>query len=185
MEEIIKAELNFLLDIVEAIRKEIPDKTPIFCRISAIDGIKDGWTIQDSVVLSKILSEKGVDVIDCSSGGIIGRPRFAISEDGEPLKNHTDRGLGFQVPLADEIKKKVKINTMAVGVIVNPNQAEEILNSNQADLIAMGRELMYNPFWPLHAAQELKVDPEFRMWPDQYRWAVNRRSNIVNFKEIS
>ena len=180
-----KGRIKLLLDIVEAIRKEIPEKTPIFCRISAIDGIKDGWTIQDSVVLSKILSEKGVDVIDCSSGGIIGRPRFAISEDGKPLKNHTDRGLGFQVPLADEIKKKVKINTMAVGVIVNPNQAEEILNSNQADLIAMGRELMYNPFWPLHAAQELKVDPEFRMWPDQYRWAVNRRSNIVNFKEIS
>ena len=74
---------------------------------------------------------------------------------------------------------------MAVGVIVNPNQAEEILNSNQADLIAMGRELMYNPFVATSCNKELKVDPEFRMWPDQYRWAVNRRSNIVNFKEIS
>ena len=64
-------------------------------------------------------------------------------------------------------------------------QAEKIIEQKQADLIAMGRELMYNPFWPLHAAQELEVDPNFDMWPDQYRWAVSRRSNIVKFKEIS
>ena len=85
---------------------------------------------------------------------------------------------------SDRIRNEVGIKTMAVGVIINPTQAEEILKTGQADLIAMGRELMYNPFWPLHAAQELNVDPNFEMWPDQYRWAVNRRSNIIKFKEI-
>ena len=89
------------------------------------------------------------------------------------------------MPLAYEIKNKVNIKTMAVGVIIEPNQAEAILKTKQADLIALGRELMYNPFWPLHAAQELKVDPEFKMWPNQYRWAVNRRSNIIKFSEVS
>ena len=67
---------------------------------------------------------------------------------------------------------------MAVGVIINPFQAEKILKSGQADLIALGRELMYNPFWPLHAAQELNADDNYRLWPDQYRWAVNRRASI-------
>ncbi len=176
--------IKLLKEIITEIRKEIPDEVPIFCRISAIDGLKDGWNIEDSINLSKTLINIGVDVIDCSSGGIIGRPRFAVDEQGELLKKNTDRGLGFQVPLADQIKNKVNIKTMAVGVIINPNQAEEILKTEKADLIAMGRELMYNPFWPLHAAQDLKEDPDFKMWPDQYRWAVNRRSNIVKFKDF-
>ena len=126
----------------------------------------------------------GIDVIDCSSGGIAGRPRFAANDDGSVLKSNLDRGLGFQVPYAHEIKKNSVIKTMAVGVIVDPQQAENILTEEQADLIAMGRELMYNPFWSLHAAQELNVDPEYKMWPDQYRWGVNRRSKIKNFKAI-
>lgn len=177
--------IKLLKKVIEEIRNNIPSKIPIFCRISAIDGLENGWTIEDSVKLAEILKNVGIDVIDCSSGGIIGRPRFAVNDHGDQLNKNTDRGLGFQVPLANEIKKSVDIKTMAVGVIVDPRQAEEILKTNQADLIAMGRELMYNPFWPLHAAQELNVDPDFKMWPDQYRWAVNRRSNIIKFKEIS
>ena len=73
---------------------------------------------------------------------------------------------------------------MAVGVIVDPQQAENILLEDKADLIAMGRELMYNPFWPLHAAQALNADPEFDLWPEQYRWGVNRRAKIEEFKGI-
>ena len=176
---------KLLKNVIVAIRKVIPDKLPLFCRISAIDGHNNGWTIHDSIKLASDLNKLGVDVIDCSSGGIIGRPRFAVDDKGDILKKNTDRGLGFQVPLANEIKKSVNIKTMAVGVIVNAKQAEKVIVQNQADLIAMGRELMYNPFWPLHAAQELNVDPNFDMWPDQYRWAVSRRSNIVKFKEIS
>ncbi len=175
--------IKLLKDIIIAIRKEIPDKNAIFCRISAIDGLKNGWTIQDSIKLADTLNKLGVDVVDCSSGGIVGRPRFAVDDKGDILKKNTDRGLGFQVPLANEIKKLVDIKTMEVGVIINAKQAEKIIEQKQADLIAMGRELMYNPFWPLHAAQELNVDPNFNLWPDQYRWAVNRRANIVKFKE--
>ena len=165
-------------------RNNISEKVPIFCRISAIDGVKNGWEINDSVILSKILADSGVDVVDCSSGGISGRPRFAANDEGAPLKNNLDRGLGFQVPYSERIKKEVNIKTMAVGVIVDPQQAEKILVDKQADLIAMGRELMYNPFWPLHAAQKLEADPEYKMWPDQYRWGVNRRSKIKNFKAV-
>ena len=176
--------IKLLKNIIVAIRKEVPEELPIFCRISAIDGQKNGWTILDSIKLAKTLNNLGVDVIDCSSGGIIGRPRFAVNDKGEVLNKNTDRGLGFQVPLADEIKKSVDIKTMAVGVIINAKQAEEIIIQKKADLIAMGREMMYNPFWLLHAAQELNVDPNFDMWPDQYRWAVSRRSNIIKFKKM-
>ena len=119
--------IKLLKNIIIAIRKEVPEELPIFCRISAIDGQKNGWTILDSIKLAKTLNNLGVDVIDCSSGGIIGRPRFAVNDKGEVLNKNTDRGLGFQVPLADEIKKSVDIKTMAVGVIINAKQAEEII----------------------------------------------------------
>ena len=175
---------KMLKEIAISIRNNISDKVPLFCRISAVDGKKNGWGINDSISLAKILSEVGIDVIDCSSGGIAGRPRFAANDDGTVLKNNTDRGLGFQVPYAHEIKKYSKIKTMAVGVIVDPNQAENILVDEKADLIAMGRELMYNPFWLLHAAQTLGVDPNYNLWPDQYRWGVNRRSSIEKFNNV-
>ena len=138
--------------------------------------------MQDSLELAKILTEIGVDVIDCSSGGLTGRPRFVAHDDGQLMKTNVDRGLGFQVPYAEKIKRNVGIKTMAVGVIVDPHQAENILLQKQADLIAMGRELMYNPFWPLHAAQELDADPDFSLWPKQYKWGINRRAKIEKFK---
>ena len=171
-------------EIAISIRNNIPDTVPLFCRISAVDGQKNGWELNDSISLSKILAEVGIDVIDCSSGGIAGRPRFAANDDGSALKSNLDRGLGFQVPYAYEIKKNSEIKTMAVGVIVDPKQAENILTEEKADLIAMGRELMYNPFWLLHAAQVLGVDPDFNLWPEQYRWGVNRRSKIEKFNNV-
>ena len=175
---------KILKEIAISIRNNIPDTVPLFCRISAVDGQKNGWELNDSISLSKILAEVGIDVIDCSSGGIAGRPRFAANDDGSALKSNLDRGLGFQVPYAHEIKKNSEIKTMAVGVIVDPKQAENILTDEKADLIAMGRELMYNPFWLLHAAQVLGVDPDFNLWPEQYRWGVNRRSKIEKFNNV-
>ncbi len=175
---------RILVDIIKDIRNQISEKVPLFCRISAIDGLNDGWKIEDSISLSKILYKEGVDVIDCSSGGIAGRPRFAADDNGKKLESNLDRGLGFQVPFAEEIRQKTGIMTMAVGVIVNPSQAEDILKNNQADIIAIGRELMYNPFWCLHAAQELKADEKYNLWPKQYKWGVERRSKIANFKKI-
>ena len=175
---------KILREIAISLRNNIPDTVPLFCRISAVDGQKNGWELNDSISLSKILAEVGIDVIDCSSGGIAGRPRFAANDDGSALKSNLDRGLGFQVPYAYEIKKNSEIKTMAVGVIVDPKQAENILTEEKADLIAMGRELMYNPFWLLHAAQVLGVDPDFNLWPEQYRWGVNRRSKIEKFNNV-
>ena len=175
---------KILKDIAVEIRNNISDTVPLFCRISAVDGQKNGWELNDSISLSKILAEVGIDVIDCSSGGIAGRPRFAANDDGSLLKSNLDRGLGFQVPYSNEIKKNTTIKTMAVGVIVDPEQAENILIEEKADLIAMGRELMYNPFWLLHAGQVLGVDPNYNLWPEQYRWGVNRRSKIEKFNNV-
>ena len=176
--------MKLLLQVVDAVRDVIPENMPLFCRISAVDGLENGWEIDDSVILSKKLEEHGVDVVDCSAGGISGAPLFRVNNKGKPLKTNMDRGPGFQVPYAEKVKNEAGIKTMAVGVIVDPHQAEQILQENKADLIAVGRELMYNPFWALHAAQALKADPEFSMWPEQYKWGVNRRGKLAEFKGL-
>lgn len=169
--------MRFALEVAEAVRGSWPAELPLFFRISAVDN--NGWTIEDSVVLSNALKHKGVDVIDCSAGGITGAPAFRAKDDGTPVKVSSDRPLGFQVPYAAKIRKDSDITTMAVGRIINAHQAEEILNNNSADLIGIGRELMYNPFWGLHAAEQLKGDDALEGWPDQYRWAITRRADLV------
>ena len=180
----IHGRMKLLLQVVDAVRDVIPENMPLFCRISAVDGLENGWEIEDSVILAKKLEEHGVDVVDCSAGGISGAPLFRVNKLGKPMKTNMDRGPGFQVPYADKVKNEAGIKTMAVGVIVDPNQAEKILQEEKADLIAVGRELMYNPFWTLHAAQALNADPEFSMWPEQYKWGVNRRGKLAEFKGI-
>lgn len=179
----IHGRMRFPLEVAAAVRAVLPDEVPLFFRISAVDGPAEGWSIDDSVTLSKELAALGIDVVDCSSGGIAGAPRFRISDDGKPLGSPLDRGLGFQVPYAEQVRNETDIKTMAVGVIVDPQQAEDILVDGRADLIALGRELMYNPFWSLHAAQALGEDPDFKMWPDQYSWAVFRRAQLADFKD--
>ncbi len=176
--------MRLALEVADAVRAVWPQELPLFCRLSAIDGPPDGWTIEDSVVLSRELAARGVDVIDCSSGGIAGAPRFRVTDSGKTMNTIMDRGPGFQVPLAEQVRQQAEIKTMAVGVIINPHQAEQILQSGQADLVAMGRELMYNPFWPLHAAQALGADADYKMWPDQYRWAVHRRAQLADYAGI-
>ncbi len=171
--------MRFPLEIVEVVRSVIPHDCPLFVRISAIDGMADGWTMDESIVFCQALSRRGVDVVDCSSGGIAGAPRFRSDDQGRPLTKKSARAPGFQVPYARRARTETNLKSMAVGVIVDPYQAEEILQTGGADLIALGRELMHNPFWPLHAAAQLGVDSDFRMWPEQYAWAVDRRSQIT------
>ncbi|MEC7124046.1 MAG: NADH:flavin oxidoreductase/NADH oxidase [Pseudomonadota bacterium] len=180
----ITGRMRFPLEVVDAVRKVIPEDMPLFFRISAIDGPAEGWTMDDSVVLGRELAARGVDVVDCSSGGIAGAPRFRSNDEGKPLASPLDRGLGFQVPYAERVKAESDIKTMAVGLIVDPQQAEDILVEGRADLVALGRELMFNPFWALHAAQALDHDPNFKMWPDQYAWGVFRRAQLANFKDV-
>jgi 2,4-dienoyl-CoA reductase-like NADH-dependent reductase (Old Yellow Enzyme family) len=170
--------MRFPLEVTEAVREVWPESLPLFVRISAIDGRENGWNLDDSVTLSRKLNEAGADVVDCSSGGIGGAPRFRSDDTGKPLTRESAREPGFQVPFSRRIKAETDIKTMAVGVIVDPHQAEEILQSGGADLVALGREIMYDPFWPLHAAEALGADVDFKMWPKQYAWAVDRRAQV-------
>ena len=175
----LEGRMRFPLEVSAAVRKEVGEDMPLFFRISAVDGVEGGWSMDDSVALAKALGEHGIDVVDCSSGGVSGAPRFRIDDAGKPLSKSSARKPGFQVPYAERIAKETNLKSMAVGVIIDAVQAEEIASSGQADFVALGREIMHNPFWPLHAAETLGVDPDFKMWPDQYGWAVDRRSQIV------
>ncbi len=172
------ARMRFPLEVARAVRKAVGEDIALFFRISAVDSAEGGWTMDDSVILAKELGEAGIDVVDCSAGGISGGPSFRVSDEGKPLNKSSARAPGFQVPYAERIKKETKLKSMAVGVIIDPQQAEDIIEQGRADIVALGREIMYNPFWPLHAAQALGADPEFGLWPPQYKWAVDRREQI-------
>lgn len=146
---------RFLLEVLEEIKKYWPAHLPIFVRISATDWATGGWTIEDSVRLASVLKEKGVDLIDASSGGMV--PHVKITA-----------GPGYQVPFSERIRKETGIMTGAVGMITEAKQAEAILQQGQADLIIMAREFLRDPYFPLHAAKELG---EAIDWPLQYERA--------------
>lgn len=147
--------MKLALRIAAQVRAVWPAAKPLFCRISAVDGSGDGWNLDDSVVLARELKQAGVDVVDCSSGG--------LSEETRSFP--VPRGLGFQVPFAQRIRAEADILTQAVGLIVEAMQAEEILQAGQADLIALGREALFDPYWALHALEELAPDPHYGAWP--------------------
>ncbi|TRX12506.1 NADH:flavin oxidoreductase/NADH oxidase [Flavobacterium gawalongense] len=144
--------IRFTLDIVEAVQSEWPENLPLFVRISATDWADGGWNIKESVQLSKILKEKGVDLIDVSSGGLVSRQQIPL-------------GPGYQVPFAERIKKETAIMTGAVGLITASGQAEEIIATGKADLVLFARESLRNPNLGLTFAQELQADIQ---WPKQY-----------------
>jgi len=175
--------MRFPLEVARAVRAAVGEDVALFFRVSAVDGIEGGWSLDDSVALSIELGKAGIDVVDCSSGGIRGAPAFRANDDGKPLQRSSARPPGFQVPYAERIKNETSLQSMAVGVIIDAQQAEAIISDGQADLVALGREIMYNPFWPLHAAQALQADPEFDLWPPQYKWAVDRREQIRRLNE--
>ncbi len=157
--------MRFPLEVVEAVRAAWPDDKPLFVRISSVDGIDGGWEMDDSVALARELKDRGVDVVDCSSGG--NSPKGATNAN---LK----RGPGYQVPFAERIRREVGIQTMAVGLIRDPDLAESILQEGRADLVAIGRQALIDPFWPLHAAQHFDIDPDFEKWPHQYAWWLEK-----------
>jgi 2,4-dienoyl-CoA reductase-like NADH-dependent reductase (Old Yellow Enzyme family) len=148
--------IRLLLQIVENVRYVWPEDKPLFVRISASDWADGGWTIDESVALSKILKDKGVDVIDTSSGGAVRHQKISL-------------GPGYQVPFSERIRKESGILTGAVGLIDNAEQAEEILTSGKADLILIAREFLRDPYFPLHAAKQLGEDIK---WPVQYERAT-------------
>ena len=142
---------RFLREVVAEVRANLPESAPLFVRISASDWTEGGWTIEDSVRLANELSHLGVDLIDASSGGNSATAKIAV-------------GPGYQVPFATAIKNGAPILTSAVGMITDPHQANEIIESDQADAVMLAREFLRNPRWPLHAAQVLGIDIR---WPVQ------------------
>lgn len=158
--------MRFPLEVVETVRAVWPAERPLFFRVSAVDGVDGGWTLEESVVLARALRERGIDVVDCSSGGLTGSATAA----------RLPRGPGFQVPFAARIRSEADIATMAVGLIVDAAQAEEVLRSGAADLVAIGREALFDPNWPLHAEQALDAGSDFANWPVQYGWWLDRRA---------
>ena len=159
--------MRMVIEVAEAIRAVWPASKPLFIRLSVEDDA--GFGPDESVNLARKLRPLGVDVIDCSSGGMMGRP---VDSTG-PVD------YGYQVPYAERLRSDVDIATMAVGLIVHADQAESILQAGQADLIALARELLYNPNWPMDAAQKLGVDVDFASVPDaQAYWLAKRASGL-------
>ena len=164
--------MKFPLEVAKVVRDAWPAQKPMFVRVSSIDDVAGGWTIEDTVRFAKALKAIGVDVIDCSSGGIRGSATAAA-------RVLVPRVPGFQLPFAAAVRKEAGLKTMAVGLIITPQQAEEALAAGRADLIAVGREALWDPNWPLHAAQALGADPEFARWPVQYGWWLTRREALL------
>jgi len=144
--------VRFVLEMVSAVRKQWPEHLPLFVRISATDWVEGGWSLDESVDLAKLLKTAGVDLIDCSSGGLVSNASIPA-------------GPGYQVPFAERIRREAGIPTGAVGMILAPAQAEHILRTGQADLVLLAREMLRDPYWPLHAAEALHHKAE---WPVQY-----------------
>jgi len=154
----LEARMRFALRVARAVRERWPADLPVFARISATDWVEGGWDLEQSVVLSRELAAAGVDLVDCSSAGMV--PHADI-----PARP------GYQVPFAEAIRRAAGVPTGAVGLITEPEQAEHIVASGQADVVLLARELLRDPYWPLHAAHALGVDVP---WPKQYDRAKPR-----------
>src|SRR6202161_4651737 len=143
---------RFLRECVAAVRRSLPERCPLFVRISATDWAEGGWDIDQSVELARLLLALGVDVIDCSSGGNLEKADIPM-------------GPGYQTPFAERIRRGANIATAAVGMITASAQADQIIRNDQADLVLLAREMLRDPYWPMHAAQELG---QLAPWPRQY-----------------
>ncbi len=148
------------LEVAHAVREAFPVERPVLARISATDWVEGGWDLEQSVVLARELRAAGVDLVDCSSGGTVPDAKVPVAP-------------GYQVPFAAAIRERAGVATGAVGMITEPSQAEGIVAGGQADLVLLARELLRDPYWPLHAARALGADVR---WPDQYLRARPSRS---------
>lgn len=149
---------SFLLETVRAVRHAIPKGMPLFVRISATDWVDDGWTVEDSVLLAQRLKAEGVDCVDCSSGGATRSATIPV-------------GPGYQVPLAEQVRREAGIPTATVGLITDPKQADEIIRDGRADLVLLGRQLLREPYWPLRAWTELRPASPAPI-AEEYAWAL-------------
>lgn len=154
----LKGRMRFALELTEAVRGAWPDSKPLFFRLSVVDGKGGHWDIDDTVVFARELKQRGVDVIDCSSGG----PTGTSSLPAVP------RVPGYHVIYADHVRREVGLPTVAVGMITEPAQAEAILREGKADIIGIAREMMCDPYWPAHAAKALGLSDWLEVLPPTY-----------------
>jgi 2,4-dienoyl-CoA reductase-like NADH-dependent reductase (Old Yellow Enzyme family) len=148
------------LDVVRRMRETIPDSLPLFVRISATDWAEGGWDLDQSIEFARRAREAGVDLIDVSSGGLVPRARIPVAP-------------GYQVPLARCIRDEAQVKTGAVGLITEPQHANELVTGGDADLVFIGRELLRDPYWALNTQLALGDEPS---WPIPYGYAVKRRA---------
>jgi 2,4-dienoyl-CoA reductase-like NADH-dependent reductase (Old Yellow Enzyme family) len=147
--------IRFALETVDAVRRVWPDELPLLVRLSSTDWSAGGWDISQSAELAGHLRDRGVDLVDASSGGNVAGAKIPL-------------GPGYQVQFAEEIRRKAGIATGAVGLITDPHQADDIIRSGRADVVILAREMLRDPYWPLRAARELGVKVK---WPSQYERA--------------
>lgn len=151
---------RLLLEVVRAVRAGWPDDKPLLVRLSATDWAEDGWDVEQTVEVARLLAAEGVDLVDVSSGGLTPAQRITVAP-------------GYQVPFARAVREGAGLPVAAVGLITDPHQAEQVLADGSADAVVLARELLRNPHWPLLAAAELGDEPTH--WPPQYLRAVPRR----------
>ena len=156
--------MRFPLEVTEAVRAVWPTALPLFVRVSAVDEL--GLSIEETVAFARALKPLGVDAVDCSSGGIA----------RSPMSSTAAQQPGFQIGYAAQIRREAGIATVAVGQIRSAAQAERVLAEGSADIVALGRELLLNPFWPAQAAAQLGADSAFSLLPQQYAWWLARRA---------
>jgi 2,4-dienoyl-CoA reductase-like NADH-dependent reductase (Old Yellow Enzyme family) len=140
------------LEVTRAARAAWPAELPLWVRLSATDWAEGGWDVDEAVRLAGLLRDEGVDLVDSSSGGVVAHQRVPAAP-------------GFQVPFAERIRREARVRTGAVGLITEPTQADAILRAGQADVVLLGRVMLRDPYWPLHAAHALGVEGP---WPVQY-----------------
>ena len=137
--------IRFALETVDAVRAVWPERLPLLMRISATDWVEGGWSAADAVRLARRVAERGIDLIDCSSGGLSPQQKIPMAP-------------GYQVPFAERIRRETGVSTGAVGLITSAEQADAIIRSGQADLVLLAREFLRDPYFQLHAAQKLGED---------------------------
>lgn len=163
----LEGRMKFPLQVAEAIRSAWPADKPLFARLSSVDGIEIGWSIEDTIAFSKELKTRGFDVIDCSSGGM------KLPKE----KQLVSRAPGFHVPYSDAVREATGMPTVAVGLIRDAEHAEEILAEGRADLIAIAREALFNPNWAAQAFLSLDGQGAWARWPEQHGWWLERRGD--------
>ncbi|MCR9213727.1 MAG: NADH:flavin oxidoreductase/NADH oxidase [Proteobacteria bacterium] len=160
---------RFAVEVARAVRSDWPEEYPLIFRLSATDWLEGGLEVEEVIETARVLAAEGVDMIDCSSGGIGGRER--------PRRMKIEQG--FQVPFAARIRKEARIATMAVGFLWDATACQAVIENGHADMIAMARELLDDPNWPLHAAALLGEDTDYAMWHEEFGYWLDKRDRLT------